>query len=246
MPIVPGLTTTVGAGRAYYRITSPSFHTGRPSQHKKVVNGEGAVNSRHGARYNHPGARAVYLAEDPATCFAERMFYFQRDVLTGLDGYHLNGVFPPFQQPFVLWEIRFQNDVPDVFELSLANASAMNVYPSMMFNPSQDYQHLKDRRAAIESSGYRGLRAPSSRDRGSGHMVVLFQDQRRNIQSIPPYDVEFRLITSTDPPAPFTNHAADLLDFTAGEVRVILRPGHHGPHPVLAAYQNWTRIEFNH
>jgi hypothetical protein len=186
------------------------------------------------------------LAEEPATCLAERMFYFHREALTDLDAYHITGSFPIFQQPFALWEIRFRKDVPDVFELSLVNASAMNVYPSLMLNPSRDYEPLKDRRAAIQSNGYQGLRAPSSRVRGSGHMIVLFQDQSKNVQSITPYEIEFRLITSADPPEPFTNHAVDLLDFTAGEVRVVLTPGPQGPHSALAAYQDWTRIDFNH
>jgi hypothetical protein len=122
----------------------------------------------------------------------------------------------------------------------------MNTYPSLMINPSQDYNHLKDRRAAIQSSGYQGLRAPSSRVRGSGHMVVLFQDQSKNVRSIIPHELEVRLITATSPPVPFTNHAVELLDFTAGEVRVRLTSGPRGPHPALAAYQDWTRIEFNH
>jgi RES domain-containing protein len=246
MPIIPGLTTTARAGRPYYRITRRALRAGRPTDPKRVVNGEGAIISRRGARYNHPGARAVYLAEEPATCFAEKMYYFQQEALTGLDVYHITHVFPAFQEPLVLWEVLFRKDVPDIFELSLANASAMNVYPSLMVNPSHDYEHLKDRRAAIQSQGYQGLRALSSRVRGTGHMVVLFHDQSKNVQSITPYEVEFRLITSAHPPSPFTNHASDLLDFTAGEVRVVPAPGPQGPHPVLAGYSDWTRIEFHH
>jgi RES domain-containing protein len=216
MTIVPGLTTTVPAGRPYYRITLLEHRPRRRGGYKQVVNGEGAIMRREGARYNHPGARAVYLAENPETCFAERMYYFHRDFLARLDNYHINGVFPAFQKTFDLWEIRLRRDIPDVFELSLANASAMNVFPTLMLNPSRDYNHLKDRRAAIQSNGYQGLRAPSCRVRGTGHMVVLFQDQSQNVQSITLHEVEFRLMTSADPPAPFTNHAADLLDFTAG------------------------------
>ena len=246
MAVVPGLTTTVRAGQPYYRITSLTFRASKKPQYKKVLDGEGAVNSRDGGRYNYPGARAVYLAEDPMTCFAERMFYFHHDVLSQLDTYHRTGNLPLFQENRVLWEIIFERDVPDVFDLSLANASAMNSYPSLMLNPSQDYEHLKDRRAAIQSGGYQGLRAPSSRVRGSGHMVVLFQDQSKNVRGIIPHEVEFRLVTSSQPPAPFTNHATDLLDFTAGEVRVVLNSGISGPHPALSAYQNWTRVEFNH
>jgi RES domain-containing protein len=211
-----------------------------------VVNGEGAIMNPRGARYNYPGARAVYLAEEPLTCFAEKMFYFHRDALSALDAYHIAGAFPPFQQTFLLWEILFRKDIPDIFELSLANASAMNVYPTLMLNPSQDYNHLKDRRAAIQSSGYQGLRAPSSRVRGTGHMLVLFQDQSKNVQSITPHEVEFHLITSDDPPAPLTNHATDLLDFAAGEVRVLPGPNPPAPNPSLAAYLGWTRVEFNH
>src|SRR4051794_4900675 len=85
MPVSPGLGFSVPAGVSYYRITSLAFRTKSSRHHPKVVNGEGAVRSRHGARYNYPGARAVYLAEDPLTCLAEKMFYSHREVLTGLD-----------------------------------------------------------------------------------------------------------------------------------------------------------------
>jgi hypothetical protein len=51
MPVIPGLTTTVRAGQPYYRITSPIFRSSRSANHKQVVNGEGAVRSRNGARY---------------------------------------------------------------------------------------------------------------------------------------------------------------------------------------------------
>src|SRR5205085_2359924 len=102
MSIVPGLTMTVCAGRPYYRITSRNFRTKIASHHKKVVNGEGAVNSPTGGRYNHPAALVVYLAEEPRTCFAERMFYFHREVLPKLDLCHIPGAppLPPFQQQY--------------------------------------------------------------------------------------------------------------------------------------------------
>jgi RES domain-containing protein len=205
-----------------------------------VVNGQGARKSRHGARYNHPGVTTVYLAENLATCFAERMFYFHREVLTAMDRFHLTGVLPPFVQTFVLWETLFKTAIPDVFELSPANAPAMQVFPSLIVNPSQDYNHLKDGRAAIEHSGYRGLRAPSSRVKGGGNMVVLFNDQSGNVQSITPYTVEFRLVTADPPAAPFTNHATEVLDFTAGEVKLTGTPLGN------ATYANWHRIEFHH
>ena len=166
--------------------------------------------------------------------------------LGALDIYHITGVFPPFQQQFVLWEILFRNDISDVFELSLANAVAMNIYPSLMLNPSQDHEHVKDGRAAVQRNGYQGLRVRSCRRRGSGQMAVLFQDQIKNIQDIIPFGVEFRLITSSHPPAPFANHAVDLLDFTAGEVRAVLAHGPHATHPVLGPFQVWNRVEFNH
>ena len=246
MPVVPGLTTTVPAGRPYYRITSLSFLTTQTTQHKKVVNGEGARRSRHGARYNHPGARTVYLAEDLTTCLAEKMFYFHREVFTGIDSSHISGVFPPFQQRFALWEVVFRNAIPNVFDLSLKHASAVNIIPSLMLNPSQDYHHLKDRRAAIENDGYLGLRAPSSRVRGSGHMIVLFEDHSRNVRYINPFVIEFRMITSARPPTPFTNHAVEIPDFTAGEVQVI-SPTQAGTHQsTVGAYYAWMRMEFNH
>src|SRR5690348_17264611 len=106
MPVSSGLGITVAAGVSYYRITSVGFRTASSKHHARVVNGEGAVRSRHGARYNYPGVRTVYLAEDPRTCLAEKMFYFQREVLTALDGLHLplSPGIPPFSQTFVLWD----------------------------------------------------------------------------------------------------------------------------------------------
>src|SRR5262245_15768238 len=127
MPIISGLITTARAGQPYYRITSITYQSRRPSEHKRIVNGEGAILSPQGARYNHPGVRTVYLAEEPATCLAEWMYYFHRGILTELDQYHIRGPFPAFQKPFILWEIRFRKDIPNLFELSLANASAMTV-----------------------------------------------------------------------------------------------------------------------
>ncbi len=57
MPVVPGLTTTVPAGRPYHRITSLSFLTAQTTHHKKVVNGDGAIRSSHGARYITPARK---------------------------------------------------------------------------------------------------------------------------------------------------------------------------------------------
>jgi RES domain-containing protein len=85
MPVTPGLAITIPAGTPIFRITDVSFHTARTSLHKNVVNGQGARKSRHGARYNHPGATTVYLAENLEVCFAERMFYFHREVLAAMD-----------------------------------------------------------------------------------------------------------------------------------------------------------------
>jgi hypothetical protein len=114
----------------------------------------------------------------------------------------------------------------------------------LMLNPSQDYEHLKSRRATIQSSGYRGLRAPSSRIRGTGSMIVLFDDQSHNIKSITPYDTFFRLITAIKPHTPFINHATEVLDFEAGEVRITPRAGLASP--PISSFHTWQRVEFNH
>jgi hypothetical protein len=157
-----------------------------------------------------------------------------------MDRFHLTGVLPPFVQTLVLWEIVLKTAIPDVFDLSPVNAPAMQVYPSLILNPSQDYNHLKDGRAAIEHNGYSGLRAPSSRAKSGGNMVVLFHDQSGNIQSITPYTVEFRLVTAGPPAVPFTNHATEVVDFNVGEVKLTGSP------LGIAAYANWHRIEFHH
>lgn len=240
MPVRHGLTTTLAASAPFFRITDVSFCTSRVSLHKNVVNGQGARKSRHGARYNYPGVTTVYLAENLETCFAERMFYFHREALTAMDRFHWTGVLPPFVQTFVLWEIAFKTAIPDVFELNPTNATATNAFPSLVVNPSQDYNHLKDARAAIEHNGYRGLRAPSSRVKGGGNMVVLFNDQSGNVQRITPYIVEFRLVIAGLHAGPFTNHATEVLDFTAGEVKLTGTP------LGIATYANWCRVEFHH
>src|SRR5262245_6772918 len=197
MAVSPGLGVTVPAGVSLYRITSRTFRTASARHHRKVVNGEGAVRSRHGARYNYLGVRTVYLAEDLVACLAEKMFYFHREVLTGLDSLHVMPapVVPPFLQTFVLWDVVLRDPVANVFDLTVANAPAASVFPGLLLNPSQDYMHLKDRRADIQAAGYNGLRAPSTRATAPGNMVVLFDDQSGNLASITPYDVEFRLLT---------------------------------------------------
>ena len=103
----PALSTTIASGKTFYRITSLIFSAGAPPTYPAVVNGQGARKSRYGARYNHPGVVTVYLTEDLKTCFAEKMFYFQRDVVQGIDNLHPLTSIPPFQQTFALWEIEF-------------------------------------------------------------------------------------------------------------------------------------------
>lgn len=237
------LTTTLRSGRPYFRITPLSLLAADPREHAKVVNGQGAKKSNTGARHNYPGVESVYLTEELETCFAEKMFYFHREVLKGIDISHHTGVIPPFEQEFVLWEVSFDQEVPDILDLCLPAATGFfNVFPSMLTNPSQDYEHLKQRRADIESSGYLGLKARSSRAEKAGSMVVLFNDQSGNVQSITPYRVKFRLITEGG--SPFINHAGEIIDFNTGEVKIT-----SSKMPTGAAgrnYQYWQRLSFNH
>jgi hypothetical protein len=140
----------------------------------------------------------------------------------------------------VLWKIEFDDALADVFDACIPGApSYFNIFPSLMVNPSQGYKHLKQRRADIESNGYKGLRTPSCRVRRDGNLIILFDDPSSHVHSIIPSEVEFRLLTVHG--APFINHVQDLLDFTAGEVRVPWAQPSGG-----AAYQNWQRVEFNH
>src|SRR5262249_20639473 len=150
-------------------------------------------------------------------------------------------VVPSFLQPFVLWDVVFRNPVANVFDLSVANAVAASVFPGLLLNPSQDYWHLKDRRAAIQTVGYRGLRAPSTRTPAAGNMVVLFDDQSGNVASITPYEVEFRLITPAG--TPFTSHATDQLNYLAGEIRV-LAPSPAPLPAALSGFAAWSVVTF--
>lgn len=243
MPVNPGLAIAIPSGQPYYRITSLAFKTASTAAHRRVVDGQGAVNSRHGARYNYPGARTVYLTEDIETCLAEKMFYFQREVVRGMDMSHHLGVIPPFQQTFVLWEIILKRSVPNVYNMDVTGGGAafFNIFPSLTLNPSQDYEHLKDRRADIESNGYTGLRVKSSRATRPGNMIVLFNDQSNNVQSITPYDIELRLIDIHG--QPFYNHATEILDFTTGQVRI---PGSTFPSAGGSSFSSWRIVNFNH
>lgn len=240
MPVNSALSTTIASGKSFYRITSLMYSTGSRANYLRVVDGKGALKTKFGGRYNYPGARTVYLTEDLETCFAEKMFYFHREVVRGIDLYHKLGAIPPFEQTFALWEIVFKNSINDVAALTLPGATNFfGVFPSLPLNPSQDYDHLKQKRADIESEGYGGIVVGSSRSTRGGNMVVLFGDQGAKLQSVVPHPVEFRLIDDTG--NPFHNHTVQILDFTAGEVRFPSSIPTGG-----AAYGRWERIEFNH
>jgi hypothetical protein len=187
----------------------------------------------------------VYLAQDPVVCFAEKMFYIHRQVLSGLDSLHLMPVpvVPPFLQTFVPWDVVLRQAVGNVFDLSVANAPAAGAFPCLLLTPSQDYLHLKDRRADVQASGSNGLRAPSTWAPAPGHVVVLFDDQSGNVASITPYDVEFRLLTPAR--ARFTSHATDPLDYLVGEVRV-LSTGVVPGSTALRGFGAWCEVSFNH
>jgi len=222
MPITQAFTTVLRKNVPYFRSTPEHYLSLSALERPLVVNGQGAVHNRTGGRYNYPGALTVYLAETVEVCLAERMFYFQREVLQSLDTRHIPGfrVPPSFTQSFVIWEITFKSDVVDILDLTVASASQYNIIPALIHNPSQDYWHLQDSRATIQSNGYFGLRAPSSRSIGGGHLLALFTDQSRNVRKIKPHKAEFRLVTPQPGSVPFVNHATQLLDFSTGEVQI--------------------------
>jgi hypothetical protein len=135
----------------------------------------------------------------------------------------------------------------DVFDLSVAKAASAAVFPCLLRNPPEDYYPLKDRRADIQASGSRGLRAPSTRVVGAGSMMVLFDDQSKNLQAITPHEVEFRLSRPGHPPVvAFTSHASDSLAYRAGEVRVLAPAGPAALPPALAPFAAWTVVRLNH
>jgi len=77
-------------------------------------------------------------------------------------------------------------------------------------------------------------------------MIVLFNDQCSNLARIAPHEVEFRLVTAGTPPGPFINHATQVLDFAAGEVRIFCPSPGVGLPPAFRAYSSWTPVGFNH
>jgi hypothetical protein len=238
MPVNSSLTTKLFAGQRYFRFTSPSFLTANPALHVKVVDGQGAKRNPYGSRYSPKIAETVYLTEDVETCIAEKMFYFHKETVEAIDGMHpLKGLLlPPFNKTFVMWEVEFKNDVDDVADIT-KSYSSFSVFPFLTLSPSQDYEHLKDRRAHIQAAGYNGLRAPSARSTMGGHMVVMFDDQSGNVQTIKPYEIEFRLLCVGG--GPFTDHTKDMLDFTAGEIRVV------GSGPLPGYSPSWQKFNFN-
>ncbi len=233
MPRVdPNLCSPISAGQPLYRITSNAFLTRNPALHANVVNGQGALHSRRGGRYNFPGVETVYLADSAATCFAERLFYLQREIIAGIDRVHaMPNVVPPFTQPCVLWTMTLAVDLPHVFDVD-NHGSFYQLFPSLALSPSQDYEHLKTKRAEVQAHGYEGLAAASTRCRDGGRIFAIFGDLSPSVASIQPTPYEIRLVTRDDPCRPFVNHATDRLDFNAGQVR---------QHDSIA----WRRIEFN-
>jgi len=231
------------ANKPYFRITSPNFRTPDDTDWKNVVDGQGSVYSATGSRYAPKLAETVYLAEEFETCFAEKMFYFQREILRSLDNIPTLGQLPFFKRRAVLWEIEFKEDVGEILDLDEQESLAtFQIFQSLILNPSQDYEHLKHRRALIqETRDYKGLRAPSSRSTTDGHMMVLFESQVENVLTIVPHDVEVRLICEDG--KTFRNPNYDRLDYRAGEVRII-------PNPLFtaigSAFHTFKRLEFNH
>jgi RES domain-containing protein len=240
MSINPAIITTIQSGRPYFRITAPSFNTTDPSHHRQVVNGKGAFKNRHGARYNNFAQTTVYLTEDVETCLAESVFYFNRKIVESLEELHRNRyhTLPLFEQRFVLWEVIFAAPIPDIFDMSKSGAlSSFVIFPSLLYNPSQDYLHLKEKRNDIQSIGYKGLRAPSSRTTNGGYMVVSFEDLSGNVYSITPHPLDLRLITLSG--ASFINHLSDILDFTAAEARI---RSTHCPVGGTPYFNRWQKV----
>jgi len=202
---------TFSAGTPCFRITSRNQFTTSSTLHVKVVNGQGALKSTNGARYNYPGVITVYLTENIDTCLAEKAFYFQQEYLQSLDGFHMRnpmgGVGPAPAIDAVLWRIEFAIDIHNIANLNAVSAGFFGVFPCMMTNPSQDYWHLKHRRANMQAVGYSGLFAPSSRSCAGGRLLVIFGDQSANVARIDPVEISMRLLSNPNPPPnPFLNH----------------------------------------
>ena len=69
----------------------------------------------------------------------------------------------------------------------------------------------------------------------------------KTLQAISPYEVEFRLLRPGHPAGvAFANHVTDLLNYRAGEVRVIAPTAPAAVPPALAAFAAWTVVPFNH
>lgn len=168
-------------------------------------------------------------------------------MLTALDISHIvPAAVPPFSQRAVLWDIQVKVAVPNVFDLTVAIAPAAGVFPALLLNPSQDYHHLKDARATIPARRVQRPACPSTRAVTPGNMVVLFDDQSKNVQTITPYEIELRLIRPGHPPAvAFATHATDPLDYEAAEVRVLPPAG--GPLPAaLTPFAGWSIVRFHY
>lgn len=236
------MSTLLKRGKACFRLTSRAQLSRNQADHPNIVNGQGPFQPHSkGARYNTQHQVTTYLTDRPETCLSERMFYFHRETVQLLDKSHYLGVLPPFSVTLVLWEIVFAKDVTDLFDmLHPPNLMYFNIFPSLPLNPTHDYEHLKQKRNEIQAKGYEGIVAPSSRCTAGGSMHVLFKDQSKNVLTIEPHFVEFRLVN--DSRKPFVNHAHEMLDFTQGQIKVDPATASRS----LAKYTAWTNMKFHH
>jgi hypothetical protein len=97
---------------------------------------------------------------------------------------------------------------------------------------------------AVENPGVRSVYLADTPRTCFAERMFYFHDQSRNIDSITPNGVEFRMMTPAG--VPFAGHAADQLDYLGGEVRVVTPSGATPLPAAIATFSTWQRVGFNH
>jgi len=261
------ITTELKTNQYFYRITSEKQKNNYDPDYNKIFNGLGALRNPLPSRYSLGNRLTVYLSDNIDSCIAEYAYYFLKQYLTKTDEFiYTNNLFnysntskhfaffPHHESDeFILWCMKLKYPIGNIAVINNSTATSFGIYPTFTISPSHDYLHSGAVRDVIQNKGYKGLIAPSSRDVNNnsisinntnmGNIVVLFEDQSKNISSIEPYRIAFKL--SQDNNKSFSDISRQSLNFNTCHIQIKPLSSGHFLRPPLDYFNVSRTICFN-